>query len=274
MRTATRTKPPRATRTATRTKPPSPPTTRTTWSLPPPSVPVSTLSPARSQFQEHYTAAGIKFYLNPRTNEVRWSPPRSRRSHGRPSGTDAAPLGNRLAGSVTGGGADTSVSYTSRSEGGLPQGWEMRHTPAGRPYYVNHDQRITQWAPPGPAVGSAAPTAGEQKMPYVDHTTAAAAAASAFIPSSAPPVVQQQQQQPHSVPVFFDGGARGGNGGYGGGGGVVPLPGPVRGSGPGAAGGGSLPGHIEVRTNENGRVYYVNHRTKVTSWVVPPREDW
>lgn len=169
-------------------------------------------------------------------------------------------MAGSVAGGGGGGGADTSVSYTSRSGGGLPQGWEMRHTATGRAYYVNHDRRITQWAPPGPGVGgSAAAGAGEQKSPYQAH---AAAAASAFVPSSAPPVVQQQRVPP-SGPVFVDGGAPGGNGGYGGGGGGVP-----------AAGGGALPGHIEVRTNADGRVYYVNHRTKVTSWAPPPREDW
>ena len=38
---------------------------------------------------------------------------------------------------------------------------------------------------------------------------------------------------------------------------------------------GGLPGYIEVRVNAaNGRTYYVNHRTQVTSWTPPPKEDW
>lgn len=44
--------------------------------------------------------------------------------------------------------------------------------------------------------------------------------------------------------------------------------------GGGELSGSSLPPHIEVRTAEDGRVYYLNHRTKVTSWTVPPPSDW
>ncbi|CAN0544935.1 unnamed protein product, partial [Ectocarpus sp. 12 AP-2014] len=63
-------------------------------------------------------------------------------------------------------------------------------------------------------------------------------------------------------------------------GGFVPLqppPAPFFAGGAAAAAGvgeGRLPGYIEVRTHADGRTYYVNHRTKVTSWVPPPREDW
>lgn len=40
-------------------------------------------------------------------------------------------------------------------------------------------------------------------------------------------------------------------------------------------GDGGLPGYIEVRVDAaNGRKYYVNHRTEVTSWTPPREEDW
>lgn len=192
-----------------------------------------------------------------------------------------------------GGGMDESISTTSRWEGqasGLPRGWEARTTPAGRVYYVNHEKRITQWDRPPPS------SAGEYKSSYSDQ--AAAPAPAGGVPSApavgapggfgiAPAVHPQhpglgfapavQRQQPPSAPVSFNGGGNGGGGarvggdgrdhtaaaGWGGGGGQE-----VRDSGSG------LPRHIEVRTNAAGRTYYVNHRTKVTSWVTPPREDW
>lgn len=38
---------------------------------------------------------------------------------------------------------------------------------------------------------------------------------------------------------------------------------------------GGLPGYIEVRVDAvDGRKYYVNHRTEVTSWTPPREEDW
>lgn len=155
-----------------------------------------------------------------------------------------------------------SVSNTSRG-GSLPPGWEMRTTPQGRPYYVNHDQRVTQWTPPTPPdlvsdSAAAATRAGEEKSPYQDQPTAAAS-----VPSSTSPVgfgVTPAVQHPPSAPVPFGGG--GGGGGIGGG--VAP----------GGVGDLGLPGYIEIRTHADGRTYYVNHRTQVTSWVPPPREDW
>lgn len=154
-----------------------------------------------------------------------------------------------------------SISNTSRG-GSLPPGWEMRATPAGRPYYVNHAQRITQWTPPSPpdsGSAAAATRAGEQKSPYQEQPTAAA-----FVPSSTSPVgFGVAPAAPHlpSAPVPFGGG--GGGGGVGGG--VAAG---------GAGGDLGLPGYIEIRTHADGRTYYVNHRTKVTSWVPPPKEDW
>src|SRR5258708_6871294 len=37
---------------------------------------------------------------------------------------------------------------TGTGEGSLPAGWEERHTPEGRPYYVNHTTRTTTWVDP------------------------------------------------------------------------------------------------------------------------------
>ncbi|CAM9490348.1 unnamed protein product [Pylaiella littoralis] len=210
-----------------------------------------------TELLEQFTNAGLRYYLNPRTKDVRWSPPKAR---GRGSSTVKRGGGG-------GGGMDESISTTSRWEGqasGLPRGWEARTTPAGRVYYVNHEKRITQWDRPPPS------SAGEYKSSYSDQ--AAAPAPAGGVPSApavgapggfgiAPAVHPQhpglgfapavQRQQPPSAPVSFNGGGNGG----------------------GDSGSG-LPRHIEVRTNAAGRTYYVNHRTKVTSWVTPPREDW
>lgn len=59
--------------------------------------------------------------------------------------------------------------------------------------------------------------------------------------------------------------------GFAGGGGAR-----VAGVGPENAGlgAGGLPGHIETRTAADGRVYFVNNRTHVTSWTPPLAENW
>lgn len=37
---------------------------------------------------------------------------------------------------------------TTAGSGSLPQGWEERYTPEGRPYYVDHNTRTTTWVDP------------------------------------------------------------------------------------------------------------------------------
>jgi len=41
---------------------------------------------------------------------------------------------------------DSSGHITTQAE--LPPGWEERRTMAGRPYYVNHNTKTTQWNRP------------------------------------------------------------------------------------------------------------------------------
>jgi E3 ubiquitin-protein ligase NEDD4 len=45
-------------------------------------------------------------------------------------------------------GAAASSAQTTPGAGALPAGWEERHTPEGRPYYVDHNTRTTTWVDP------------------------------------------------------------------------------------------------------------------------------
>lgn len=67
---------------------------------------------------------------------------------GSPGGT-AAPGSGAASGAVTPGGvvAPTGAATTAGT-GALPAGWEERHTPEGRPYYVDHNTRTTTWVDP------------------------------------------------------------------------------------------------------------------------------
>lgn len=42
----------------------------------------------------------------------------------------------------------TNAAQTTPGAGPLPAGWEERHTPEGRPYYVDHNTRTTTWVDP------------------------------------------------------------------------------------------------------------------------------
>lgn len=41
-----------------------------------------------------------------------------------------------------------STAATTAGSGELPGGWEQRHTPEGRPYFVDHNTRTTTWVDP------------------------------------------------------------------------------------------------------------------------------
>lgn len=40
------------------------------------------------------------------------------------------------------------LRHSSVAAGPLPPGWEMRHAPSGRPYFVDHNNRTTQFTDP------------------------------------------------------------------------------------------------------------------------------
>eukprot|EP00047_Mylnosiga_fluctuans_P011248 m.20207 g.20207 ORF g.20207 m.20207 type:complete len:987 (-) comp3512_c0_seq1:74-3034(-) len=68
----------------------------------------------------------------------------------------------------------------AQDDGGpLPSGWERRLSPNGRPYFVYHPARLTQWEDPRVAMKAAAPLPpgweirvnGEGRQYFVDHNT-------------------------------------------------------------------------------------------------------
>jgi len=69
--------------------------------------------------------------------EERGSSPSPAQSSSRPSSTsNPAELGMM------------STAATTAGTGELPAGWEQRHTPEGRPYFVDHNTRTTTWVDP------------------------------------------------------------------------------------------------------------------------------
>lgn len=40
------------------------------------------------------------------------------------------------------------LRHCAAAAGPLPPGWEMRHAPSGRPYFVDHNNRTTQFTDP------------------------------------------------------------------------------------------------------------------------------
>ncbi|ORY96177.1 hypothetical protein BCR43DRAFT_491214 [Syncephalastrum racemosum] len=96
-------------------------------------------------------------------------------------------------------------NMTTAGAGPLPPGWEMRTTPEGRPYFVDHNTRTTTWVDP-------------RRQQYIS--------------TIGPGSNLQVQVQP-----------------------VSQL--------------GPLPSGWEMRLTSTGRVYFVDHNTKTTTWDDP-----
>ncbi|KAJ3272680.1 hypothetical protein HDV01_005316 [Terramyces sp. JEL0728] len=115
--------------------------------------------------------------------------------------------------------AATSTSNTADSFNPLaplPAGFEMRHTPEGRPYFVDHNTRTTTWSDPRRGQAGRAASAGG---PTLGTTQAATQLA----------IAQQQSQ--------------------------ATL--------------GPLPSGWEMRCTNTGRIYFVDHTSKITTWDDP-----
>jgi E3 ubiquitin-protein ligase NEDD4 len=98
--------------------------------------------------------------------------------------------------------------------GPLPAGYEMRHTPEGRPYFVDHNTRTTSWTDPRRAL--AGRNNSNQPMGPTQAATQLA-------------IAQQQSQSTL----------------------------------------GPLPSGWEMRVTNTGRIYFVDHNSKITTWDDP-----
>ncbi|VDD74522.1 unnamed protein product [Mesocestoides corti] len=174
------------------------------------------------------------------------------------SSTPAVP--RRPRGGASGGSDGGGATHASPDTEGLPPHWERRVDPAtGRTYYVDHLTRQTQWEQPQPL-----PSGWERRVDannrvyYVDHNMRT----TTWHPPS--------ENLLHNVVrwrQWYD--TRAGN--------MRNQMSEVYASSAWAGGHpnsipeslGPLPEGFERRRDANGRVYYVNHRTKTTQWEDP-----
>uniref|UniRef100_A0A4W5M8L5 HECT-type E3 ubiquitin transferase n=1 Tax=Hucho hucho TaxID=62062 RepID=A0A4W5M8L5_9TELE len=133
---------------------------------------------------------------------------------------------------------------------GLPPGWEEKQDNKSRPYYVNHNSRITTWTRPLIQVGlspaSGCSTQGHSEtllifispsMVQITSDAAAQAVLSQNVTVYQPPMLSPEGSPQHS-------------------------PGSQRECG-------LMPAGWEVRNAPNGKPFFIDHNTKTTSWEDP-----
>lgn len=138
----------------------------------------------------------------------------------------------------------STISSTSQTnhDDGLPPGWERRFDQQGRPYYVDHSTRTTTWHRPQ----QPAPTEGQNDVPL--------------------PLGWEERRTPEGRPYFVDHTTRTTTW-------VDPRKALTR---PTPAANvasnsslGPLPSGWEMRLTSTGRVYFVDHNTRTTTWDDP-----
>uniref|UniRef100_A0A8K9UXB1 E3 ubiquitin-protein ligase n=1 Tax=Oncorhynchus mykiss TaxID=8022 RepID=A0A8K9UXB1_ONCMY len=131
---------------------------------------------------------------------------------------------------------------------GLPPGWEEKQDSKSRPYYVNHNSRITTWTRPLIQVGCIPPsfalTLSNHMLIFISPSMfqiTSEAAAQALLSQNAtvyqPPMLPPEGSPQHS-------------------------PGSQRECG-------FMPAGWEVRNAPNGKPFFIDHNTKTTSWEDP-----
>ncbi|KAH8825350.1 hypothetical protein DL96DRAFT_1612904 [Flagelloscypha sp. PMI_526] len=157
---------------------------------------------------------GRTYFVDHNTRQTTWHRPQhpSQQIQQRPPPTGPARLPSVTAPQVHQPQQVYSSAQQNYTDIPLPQGWEERVTPEGRPYFVDHHTRTTTWVDP-------------RRNPQQNSQTSSAAAA----------VAAHHTQNNISTNANL----------------------------------GPLPSGFEMRLTSTGRVYFVDHNTRTTSWDDP-----
>lgn len=170
-----------------------------------------------------------------------------------------------------GSGNDGSRIFTAfeDNQGRLPAGWERREDNLGRTYYVDHNSRATTWTRPTAAYNerdqrSAMEAATEAQRTRHQQRMLPEDRAGASSPTVADGPSQAATQPPPAADTVS-----------------APTPAPsganaisMMATGATTAGTGELPAGWEQRHTPEGRVYFVDHNTRTTTWVDPRRQQY
>lgn len=162
---------------------------------------------------------------------------------------------------TTNGSSRQNMSSFEDAQGRLPAGWERRQDNLGRTYYVDHNTRTTTWNRPSTTYSAAEQRSANQQNTEVErqrhhNRTLPEDRTGANSPT---PSAQDTQQAATgaSTAAANQGGAAS-----------------MMATGATTAGSGELPPGWEQRHTPEGRVYFVDHNTRTTTWVDPRRQQY
>lgn len=167
----------------------------------------------------------------------------------------APPAGNPAAGASVAGASGTNSqgqAYSSFEDhlGRLPTGWERRTDNLGRTYYVDHNTRTTTWTRPS------------SNQPEQERQVAAANTVTDLERQRMNARTLPEERPPPAIAPEAQGETPGANANAAGMGNAT------------TAGSGEMPAGWEQRYTPEGRVYFVDHNTRTTTWVDPRRQQY
>ncbi|KAG1083922.1 hypothetical protein G6F42_022011 [Rhizopus arrhizus] len=150
----------------------------------------------------------------------------------------------------------------------LPEGWERRVDHLGRPYYVDHNNRTTTWKRPSTRTAQDQQNQTELERRRHNARGLPEERSSANNSTTSLPETNRQSQS-HVAAATAASSAATTPSASNNSGGVVGVQNNMT-----TAGSGPLPPGWEMRTNPEGRPYFVDHNTRTTTWVDPRRQQY
>ncbi|KNC56410.1 E3 ubiquitin-protein ligase NEDD4 [Thecamonas trahens ATCC 50062] len=220
-------------------------------------------------------ANGRVYFVNHNDRTTSWEDPRtSSRGDGGGGGGGGSGGGGAAAGAAT---AAASASDSDDDEddddaGDLPDGWEERVDGRGRVYYVNHNQRTTQWERPTNGSRSRRSRRSRRRERRERRSrrsgsrasTTEGPSASAVAGSTTPglPSGWERRTDARGRTYYVDHNTRTTHW-------EAPAPVTVPGASSGGGELGPLPAGWEQRLTADGRTFFVDHNTRTTTWEDP-----
>ncbi|KAF1803048.1 hypothetical protein V8B55DRAFT_1502034 [Mucor lusitanicus] len=165
--------------------------------------------------------------------------------------------------------ANSSTADDDARNNDLPEGWERRVDHLGRPYYVDHNNRTTTWKRPSARTAQDQQNQTELERRRHNARGLPEERSTSANNSTTSLAETNRQSQSHVAAATAASTAATTPPANSNSGGVVGVQNNMT-----TAGSGPLPPGWEMRTNPEGRPYFVDHNTRTTTWVDPRRQQY
>ncbi|XP_061855084.1 E3 ubiquitin-protein ligase NEDD4 isoform X2 [Colius striatus] len=101
-------------------------------------------------WEERQDEKGRSYYIDHNSRTTTWIKPvvQMTMETGQLSGTQSIPIGRLPQATSSDSSQQSSQQQPEVEQGFLPKGWEVRHAPNGRPFFIDHNTKTTTWEDP------------------------------------------------------------------------------------------------------------------------------